>query len=208
MGLIEQLVRFSVDFIGKFGYTAIFLLMAVDSCIPIGSEPIMLFAGFLVSQNKMSLIGAILVGTAGNVVGSIVAYYVGDFGGRPFMLNYGKYMLVPPKKFHLAERWFNKYGRPTVFFSRMLPVVRSVISYPAGIAEMNVMQFTLYTTLGSLPWSALFAYLGLVLGNNWENYLGLFHRIDYVLLALAIGVIAFFVISYYLKSKAKARNDR
>lgn len=201
MGIVEKLVEFSVKTIGAYGYPAVFGLMALDSCIPIGSEPIMLFAGVLVAEGELSLVNAILIGTAGNVIGSIAAYYIGDFGGRPFMLKYGKYMLIPAKKFHLAERWFDRYGRPTVFFSRMLPVVRSVISYPAGIAEMNVFQFTFYTTLGSLPWCALFGYLGFVLGQNWRDYLGTFHKIDGALLGTAVLVLAVSAFWFIRKKK-------
>lgn len=188
MGIVEKLFETSVSFIGHYGLWAVFILMAIDSCFPIGSEPIMLFAGVLVSRGEMSMPAAILIGTAGNVAGSVVAYYIGDWGGRPFMLMYGKYMLVPNKKFHLAERWFIRYGKPTVFFSRMVPFVRSVISYPAGIAEMSLPQFVFYTTLGSLPWCALFAWFGFVLGENWRSYMGLFHKFDYAFLGTVVVV--------------------
>ena len=149
-------VDWATHLIGNWGLWGVFFLMVLESaCIPIPSEAIMLFAGFAVASGKMSFFAAVAVGVAGNVVGSWISYAVGLYGGRPFVDRYGKYVLLSHHKLDVAERWFTRYGPPAIFFSRMLPIVRTFISLPAGAARMNVPKFSAYTIAGCIPWVIL-----------------------------------------------------
>ncbi|MBC7104556.1 MAG: DedA family protein, partial [Firmicutes bacterium] len=135
--------------------------MAVESCnIPLPSEVILPYGGYLVSTGRLEFWWAALAGTAGGTAGSAVSYYIGLYGGRPFLNRYGRYFGVTPQKLALAERWFARYGEATVFFTRLLPVIRTFISLPAGVARMNFPRFLVYTFLGSLPWSLALTYVG------------------------------------------------
>jgi len=154
------------------------------------SEIIMPFSGYLVTTGQFTMLGVTLAGATGNVVGSVVAYYAGVWGGRPFVERYGPYMLISHKDLDTADRWFARYGEAAVFFSRMLPVVRTFISLPAGIARMNFPRFVLFTFLGALPWCYLLAYIGVKMGEKWEHLRDYFHQFDIVIglcLAVAAG---------------------
>jgi len=159
-------------------------LMALESaCIPIPSEVIMPFAGFLVWEGKMVLWQVVVWGAIGNLFGSIVAYAVGYYGGRRIIEKYGKYILISGHDIAIADSWFSRYGQSAVFFSRLLPVVRTFISLPAGVTRMNFKKFCFYTLLGSLPWSFMLAYAGLIAGERWDFLKIYFHKFD-----LAIGI--------------------
>ena len=150
--LIEELGRFVIAAISTFGYTGIVITMAIESaCIPLPSEIIMPFSGYLVSTGQFSMLGVTFAGAVGNVLGSLVAYYVGVWGGRPFVERYGRYFLVSQHDLELADRWFTKHGDAAVLISRLLPVVRTFISLPAGIARMDVKKFMLFSFVGALP---------------------------------------------------------
>lgn len=167
--ILSLITNFIINAISSWGYFGVGALMAIESaCVPLPSEVIMPFAGFLVAQGKFSLIGVALAGALGCVVGSVVAYAVGIWGGRAFIEKYGKYVLISHHDLALADRFFNKYGSAAIFFSRLLPVVRTFISLPAGIAKMNFSRFVIYTFLGSLPWCLALAYVGMVLGRALE----------------------------------------
>ncbi len=200
--IITELSRFIVSMISTFGYTGIFLTMAIESaCIPLPSEIIMPFAGYLVSSGQFTMLGVTLAGAIGNVAGSIVAYYAGVWGGRSFVEQYGPYMLVSRTDIATADRWFAKYGEATVFFGRMLPVVRTFISLPAGIAGMNIYRFILFTFLGALPWCYLLAYIGVKMGEEWEHLRDYFHQFDVVIgLSLALG-LGYFLWSHWPKRR-------
>lgn len=193
--LIEEIIavlsRFVVTTISQFGYTGILVTMAIESaCIPLPSEIIMPFSGYLVSTGQFSMLGVTLAGAVGNAVGSIIAYYAGLWGGRPFVERYGPYLLISHRDLDVADRWFAKYGEAAVFISRMLPVVRTFISLPAGIAQMHFPRFVLFTFVGALPWCYLLAYIGVKMGERWEQLREYFHQFDVVigvLLALALG---------------------
>ena len=187
--IISILSRFVINTISTFGYTGILVTMAIESaCIPLPSEIIMPFSGYLVSTGQFTMLGVTLAGAIGNVVGSIVAYYAGVWGGRPFVERYGPYMLISHKDLDTADRWFARYGEATVFFSRMLPVVRTFISLPAGIAKMNFPRFVLFTFIGALPWCYLLAYIGVKMGEKWEHLRDYFHQFDIVIgLCLVLG---------------------
>ena len=187
---MEGLTQSFLQFIEDWGYMAVIILMAAENaCIPIPSELILGFAGYLVFAGKMTLAGATTAGMIGGMVGSIFAYYVGVKGGRPFVDNYGKYFFVKKSHVDLAQNWFDKYGYKAVFFSRMLPVVRTFISLPAGFAHVNMPKFLVFTFIGSLPWTALILYIGIVLGENWKVMLEVGHEFS-LLVAGALVVIA------------------
>ncbi len=191
MVFVEFISAWIIGFISNYGYAGIFFLMLIESAnIPMPSEVTMPFAGYLVYQGQFSFLGITLAGALGNLAGSILNYYLGAFFGRPFVLKYGKYFLIPRKKFIHAENWFKKYGHEAVFIGRLLPVVRTFISLPAGIAEMDMKKFLVYTFIGSLIWSALLAYAGIWLGPNWNSVLAFFEKIEIVIvIAFVIFVI-------------------
>lgn len=192
--LLAFLSTWIVNFISSAGYWGIFVLMALESAlIPVPSEIIMPFSGFLVWEEKLSWWPVILWGTIGNLVGSIVAYFIGKYGGRTLVLKYGKCILLSSDDVERAEKWFNKYGSASIFFSRLLPVVRTFISLPAGIARMPLFKFCLYTFLGSLPWSILLTYSGLIAGENWKSLEVYFRKLDWVILALIILIVAWYL---------------
>lgn len=198
--MLEYLASLIISIIEKTGYLGIFILMAIESaCIPLPSEVTMPFAGFLVAQGKLNLWLAALSGGFGNLLGSLVAYYVGFWGQehvvRQIIRKWGKYVLVSEREFDHAKKWFIKYDQPIVFFSRLLPAVRTFISLPAGVAKMPVKIFIFYTVLGSFIWSWLLTYVGLILGNNWTVLKVYFHKFD----ALIIGVFAVFALLYIYK---------
>jgi membrane protein DedA with SNARE-associated domain len=152
INIIGTLSDFIISVIAQLGYTGVFAGMTLESVgLPIPSEVIMPFAGYVVWEGGLTLIGVTLAGTFGCLVGSLIAYYIGLWGGRPLLDRYGKYVLIRKKELDRAHEWFEKYGDRAVFVSRLLPVVRTFISYPAGIVRMDVKKFSLYTVLGSFP---------------------------------------------------------
>jgi membrane protein DedA with SNARE-associated domain len=189
--IIGILSGFIVAVISSMGYAGVALLMAIESaCVPLPSEIIMPFAGYLVYAGRFNLWAVGVAGAVGCVVGSLVAYYVGLKGGRPFVERYGRYILVSPRDLDLADRWFARYGEVIVFASRLLPVVRTFIAFPAGVARMNLARFTVYTFLGSLPWCVGLAYVGQILGEQWDKNETLktwFHRFDFL---IGIAILA------------------
>jgi len=174
-------------------------LMALESAlIPIPSEIIMPFSGFLVFDEKFSFLAVVLWGTIGNLIGSIAAYFIGLYGGRPLIEKYGKFILISRHELDLADSWFKKYGSLSVLVSRMLPVVRTFISLPAGIARMPFGKFCLYTFLGSLPWSFALTYAGIVSGGNWRILEPYFRKFDW-----AIGILGILLLSWFIYYKVK-----
>ena len=201
--IISELSRFVIACISKFGYTGILLTMAIESaCIPLPSEIIMPFSGYLVTTGQFTMLGVTLAGAVGNVLGSIVAYYMGIWGGRPFVEHYGQYVLVSHRDLDIADRWFQRYGDAAVFFTRMLPVVRTFISLPAGIPRMNFPRFVLFTFLGALPWCYLLAYVGVKMGEHWEDLRQYFHGFDIVIGLVLAVIMAFFVWSHWPKRRS------
>src|SRR3977135_2557629 len=159
--LIEFISGFIVATIGALGYGGVVLLMAIESaCVPLPSQIILPFAGYLVSRGQLNLWGVGIAGAVGCVLGSLVAYWVGMYGGRPLIEKYGRYVLVSGGDLDLADRWFARSGELIVFTSRLLPVIRTFIAFPAGVARMNLPRFGAYTFLGSFPWCMGLAYVG------------------------------------------------
>ncbi|MBV9688503.1 MAG: DedA family protein [Ktedonobacteraceae bacterium] len=195
------------------GLLGIVLAMAIESCcIPLPSEIVMPVAGIMLVSGKILhgtsfILGLALIalaGAAGCLIGSIIAYVVGYSGGRPLMLKYGRYLLISQHDADKADRFFHKWGSATVFFSRLLPVVRTYISLPAGIAEMPFLEFCIYTFLGSLPWCLLLAYLGTILGKNIATLGPIFHDLDIVIAIAVIGMIALYIWRH-IRNEKKAR---
>ena len=207
-GIIEAIItilsRFVISTISTLGYTGILLTMAIESaCIPLPSEIIMPFSGYLVTTGQFTMLGVTLAGAIGNVIGSIAAYYVGVWGGRPFVERYGPYLLMSHRDVDIADRWFAKYGEAAVFFSRMLPVIRTFISLPAGIAKMHFPRFVLFTFIGSIPWCYALAYVGVKMGQQWDQLREYFHEFDVV-----IGIGLALLIGYFLWSHWPRRQPR
>jgi len=191
--ILEFLARFIISVISSTGYVGIVLLMAIESaCIPLPSEVIMPFSGYLVSVGRFKLAWVAVAGALGCNLGSFVAYYVGSLGGRPLVEKYGRYVLLTRHDLALADRFFARYGDWAVFIARLLPVIRTFIALPAGIARMNVARFHLYTFLGSLPWCWVLAYAGLKLGERWTTLREYFHRFDTVIgILIVLGAVWF-----------------
>ena len=174
--------------IAALGYPGILVLMAIESaCIPLPSEIILPFSGYLVWTGRFNIWAVAVAGALGCNAGSAAAYYAGAHGGRSFLMKYGKYVLVSPGDLELADRWFQKYGQWTVFFARLLPVVRTFIALPAGIVRMDLWKFHLYTFLGSFPWCLGLAYAGYELGAHWDSLRGYFHKFDFFIGVLLIA---------------------
>ncbi|MEW6171932.1 MAG: DedA family protein [Bacillota bacterium] len=192
--MLEKIVSLITQYIASMGYWGIALGMAIESCnIPLPSEVILPFGGYLVAQGKLNFYLAALAGNVGGTLGSIVSYYIGHKGGRPFIESYGRYFWISQRELAVADRWFQRWGEATVFFTRFLPVIRTFISFPAGITRMNFKRFVVYTFFGSLPWSLFLTYLGVKLGQHWDLLRGWFHRFDVVILiAILAGVVLFF----------------
>lgn len=193
--LVNDLVNWCTHIITVFGLPGIFVLMFIESaCIPIPAEATMMFAGFAVSQGKMGLAAAIITGVAGNVAGAWVVYYVGLYGGRPFIDRYGKYVLLRHEHIAITERWFAKYGAVAVAFCRIIPGVRSFVSLPAGVARMPLWKFTLFTAIGCVPFVAALTVLGVKVGANWEQLSRQFKWLDYAVAAVVVALIVWVVL--------------
>ncbi|UCB51940.1 MAG: DedA family protein [Candidatus Zixiibacteriota bacterium] len=200
--ILEPIGAWTINLISQLGYFGIIIAMGIESaCIPLPSEIIMPFSGYLVFAGRFSLWGVSVAGAFGCVVGSVVAYFAGIWGGRPFILRYGRYVLVSPKHLATADRWFERYGDWAIFFSRLLPVIRTFISLPAGIARMNFVKFIIYTFLGSLPWCFALAYVGKILGENWMSIRGYFHKADIVIVVVIVAGLAYFLYRHFRPEK-------
>jgi membrane protein DedA with SNARE-associated domain len=193
--ITEPVVNFATNVIGDLGTAGIFLLMLLDAaCVPTGSEAIMLFAGFKVADGRFTMLEILVAGVAGNVVGSWLAYGVGYFGRIELIERHGKWLHITPKQIAWADRWFERYGGVTVFFSRMVPVVRTFISLPAGVAKMPFWRFTVLSTAGIVPWVLAFAFAGKAVGNNWDDWQARLHYFDYVVVAAIVIGIGYLIV--------------
>ena len=197
---MEQFSTLFLDFIASWGYVAVAILMAAENaCIPIPSELILGFAGYLIFADQMTFTGALIAGMVGGMAGSIFAYVVGHRGGRSFVDKYGHYFFVKKSHVDIAQNWFDKYGLKAVFFSRMLPVVRTFISLPAGFAHVDMKKFLTLTFLGSLPWTALILAAGMMLGKSWEIMLKIGHQASLIF----VGVCAVIIVVMYLRYRKR-----
>lgn len=194
MSITEILVNFFSDIIYKVGYIGVMMLMAMESMIfPVPSEAVMPFAGFLVYENKFTWMGVFIYSTLGSILGSSLSYLMGLYGGRAFILKYGKYFLLEKEHLEFTERFFNKYGEITIFISRFIPVVRHLISIPAGMARMNFYKFIVFTTIGASAWNMFLAYVGYILKSNWKEIMKYSKIIDVFVILAIIGMVVYFV---------------
>lgn len=202
--MVEAIIEWVVGVIGALGYSGVVGLMTIESaCIPLPSEIIMPFSGFLVARGVFNLHWASLAGALGCLIGSLIAYTVGYYGGRPLVQRYGRYVLVGEHEFATVDRWFARWGQWTVFISRLMPVVRTFISLPAGIARMNLPLFALYSFVGSVPWCYLLTYIGFVLGANWRRISPYMHRLDAVVIGGVVLLVAWWLTRRLRALKAK-----
>jgi membrane protein DedA with SNARE-associated domain len=193
--VLNRLIDAVTNAIGDHGVPAVFLLMIVESaCLPVPSEVIMLFAGYLVSIDRMGLTEAVLAGTAGNIVGSWVAWGVGMSGGRVLLERHGRYVHITPARLDMADRWFERRGERIVLVARCLPIIRTFISLPAGIARMPFWRFTLYTAVGSLPWVLALTLLGVQVGSKWDEWHKRLEVLDYIVVAGIIAGVVYLVV--------------
>lgn len=207
--IIEPIGAWVMNVISTLGYAGVVVCMAIESaCIPLPSEIIMPFAGSLVATGRFDLWLVSLAGAFGCLVGSVVAYAAGYYGGRPFIERWGKWILLSERELAWADRLFNEYGSPTVFIARLLPVIRTFISLPAGIARMPFGRFCLYSFVGSFPWCLALAYVGLKMGERWHEIRGYFHKFDLVIgIVILIGIVAWLYLHFSHVRRRKARAE-
>lgn len=204
LAFIDQIViPFLNGLYGAVGYLGVGLAMAIESAmVPLPSELVLPYAGFLVgdpsqveplTRGPWSFWIVVIVATLGNTIGSVVGYYIGAIGGRPFLERYGKYLLIRPHELELADRFFQKYGPATAFFSRLMPIVRTFISFPAGVARMPIGKFIFYSTLGALPWSIALVWAGEQLGANWVDIRHALQPYDLAIAVLVVLLVVGFI---------------
>jgi len=192
--ILDPLINAATNFIDATGLAGVFVLMTLESaCIPVPSEAIMLFAGFNVSQGNMTLFGIVAAGVLGNLVGSLIAYAAGYYG-RLELLDQNRLIHINKRHLEWADRWFERHGAATVFFTRMMPIIRTFISLPAGAARMPIGRFTVYTLAGCIPWVLALGIIGREVGARWEDWRNSLHYLDYVVLAAVVIGIAYLII--------------
>lgn len=206
MGITEWIATTAVAIISATGYPGIFILMTMESMVfPVPSEAVMPFAGFLIVDGQFSFSGVIAASTIGSIVGSLLSYSIGFYGGKPFIQKFGKYLLLNVHHLELSEKFFAKRGDITILISRFIPIVRHLISIPAGFGKMNIWKFSIYTIIGAGCWNAFLTYVGYSLKNNWSEVMKYSHTIDLVIVGV-LGIAGIYymykIISSLLKEKA------
>jgi len=193
LSLAGDITSTVTDVIGNLGYLGIFLLMTIESAgIPIPSEVIMTYGGFMAAPGGiLHVIAVAVIGSLGTGLGSAIGYFIGAWGGKPFVDKYGKFIGVNSNKMLRAERWFCKYGEAACIYTRLLPVVRTIVNVPAGLLNMDFKKFMAYSMLGAFPWCMVLAFVGYILGENWESILGASH----VLTVAVLGIVAVIVVA-------------
>lgn len=196
--MLEIIGSTIIQFIETLGYFGVFILMTLESAlIPIPSEITMPFSGSLVVLGIFHFWIVVLIGTLGNLIGSLLAYWLGRWGQetvvRKIIVKYGKYLLISEHEYDQSERWFRKHGEIIVFVSRVLPIIRTFISLPAGVAKMNVVKFSIYTTIGSFIWAYILTEVGVILGNNWSSLEVYFHKFDAVIVGAGIIAVIWYI---------------
>jgi membrane protein DedA with SNARE-associated domain len=194
MGITEFLSQYITAFIDQTGYISVFVLMLMESMVlPVPSEAVMPFAGFLIAESKFTFAMVIAISTAGSIVGSLLSYGIGRWGGKPFIGRFGKYLLLDQNDLAATERFFGKYGEATIFICRFIPVVRHLISIPAGTGKMNIVKFSVYTIIGAGMWNAFLTVCGFHLRKNWESVMHYSRYIDIAVLLLLVLGAAYFI---------------
>lgn len=203
MGISEFVANHATNFIDATGYVSVFALMVLESMVfPIPSEAVMPFAGFLIVTGRFTLAGVILVSTLGSIVGSLLSYAMGRYGGEPFFRRFGKYFLLDMHELEATQRFFQRRGQITIFVCRFIPVVRHLISIPAGAGRMPLLPFIVYTAIGAGLWNAILTVAGMVLKQNWEEIMKYSHTIDIVVLVVLVALVAVFVHRHWNRRRA------
>jgi membrane protein DedA with SNARE-associated domain len=205
MGITEFLVEHFTNWIEAGGYLGVAFLMTLESMVaPVPSEAVMPFAGFLIFEGKFSFLGVIFFSTLGSIIGSLISYYAGAWGGRPFVRRFGKYLLLDDHHLDSTERFFARHGDKTIFISRFIPVVRHLISIPAGVGRMNLLKFSIYTVIGAGLWNAFLTYVGYLLKENWHVVRKYSEIVDIIVVAImAVGVAYLIFHLYRYRKQAK-----
>ena len=204
MGITESIAAFGTHVIAGIGYGGVFLLMIAESMIlPVPSEAVMPFAGFSVAEGTLSWAGVILSATAGSIVGSLIGYGIGRFGGKPFLVRFGKYLLLDKEDLEKTDRFFQRRGSVTILVARFIPVVRHLISIPAGMGGMPLLPFCLFTIIGAGVWNSSLTWCGFTLRNNWAAVLRYSHVIDIIVVVLLAGLVVLYVVRH-LSRRSKA----
>lgn len=201
----HHLILIIVEKLGALGYWGIGIGMGLESaCMPMPSEVVLPFAGYMVFLNRFDMLSANIIVNAGSLIGSLAAYTLGYYGGRPFLLKYGKYLFISNNHFNIADRWFEKYGVAAVFFGRLLPIIRTFISLPAGIARMDISKFIFYSLIGMIPWNFALIFAGYKFGQNWKNIAPMLRDYDYIIEGAIAAAIIFLVVKYIRHRRLKS----
>ena len=204
--IVEKIVEYIVLGMSVGGYFGLFILMALESMIaPVPSEVVMPFAGYLVLQGRFTFWAAALVSGLGSILGSLLSYYIGSRLGRPFILKFGKYLLLEEEHLEWTEKWFMKRGNKTIFISRFVPVVRHLISIPAGIAKMSLQKFVLYTFIGATLWNLMLLYAGFKLGEHWDKIHQYSRELDIIFVIAVALFLAYFVWKHHKRKNEKSK---
>ena len=207
MHLTELIAQYATTIISNTGYPGLFIAMMLESMVfPLPSEAVMPFAGFLIHDGKFTLPLVIIASTLGSIVGSLLSYFIGKYGGKPFIDRFGRFLLLNREDLDATERFFTKYGEATIFFSRFIPVVRHLISIPAGTGRMNLIKFSIYTILGAGMWNTFLAVCGLHLRSRWESVMHYSHYIDIAVVVLLAAGLAYFVKKHLQRRKKATAN--
>lgn len=205
MSITEALITYSTNFIGATGYPGVVVLMALESMIaPIPSEAVMPFAGFLAFEGRFSLWGVIAASAVGSMIGSLISYFLGAFGGQFVVHRFGRFLLLREHHLRVTERFFARYGERAVFFSRFIPVVRHLISIPAGVGRMQMKKFLLYTLIGAALWNSILAYVGYALGSNWQEVRKYGEVFDILILIAVCGFLAYTALHVHRRRRRKS----
>ena len=209
MGLTEWLAGYITKLIEWGGYVSVTILMTMESMVfPVPSEAVMPFAGFLVAEGHFTFWGVVVASTVGSIVGSMISYVAGYYGGKPFVRRFGKYVFLNQHHLDTSEKFFNKYGEITIFICRFIPIVRHLISIPAGFARMNVVKFLIFTVVGAGIWNAFLTFAGSVLRQNWETVMKFSKILDIVVIAAILGFILFILYRKVWKKRKKASHKK
>ncbi|MFH1209273.1 MAG: DedA family protein [archaeon] len=201
--VLEYIAVFAKDTILFLGYPGILILMALESMIfPLPSELVMPFAGFLIAEGKFNFVLVMLFSSLGSIIGSLISYYIGFYGGKKTVLKFGKYLLLDASDLEKTEAWFKKRGEKIIFISRFVPVVRHLISIPAGVGKMNLKKFIIYTLIGATLWNGFLAYLGYLLGKNW-HMVRIYSEYISIIVFIIVLLLGIFFIYRYIKNKKR-----
>ncbi len=193
--VVEYIANLIINAISALGYLGVFFLMLMESTVlPIPSEVVMPFAGFLIAEGRFNILGIVIASSLGSLAGSLISYYIGKIGGRPLIINYGKYFFMNKKHLELTEKFFLKKGDKAILISRFIPVIRHIISLPAGIAKMNIKKFILYTLLGATTWNMFLAFLGFKLKENWHLINKFSTELDILIIIILFIIVIYFII--------------